>query len=103
MSALSNIYGEVRDLPLAAPIAAVAVGQPFRQYICDACGYIYDEAVGDADSGLAAGTRFEDIPDDWYCPLCGVTKSDFELYEAPSIDALRAQVQQPRRAAKRKV
>jgi rubredoxin---NAD+ reductase len=91
MSALSNIYGEVRNLPLAAPMAAVAVGQPFRQYICDACGYIYDEAVGDADSGLAAGTRFEDIPDDWYCPLCGVTKSDFALYEAPSIDALRAQ------------
>ncbi|MBS3910809.1 MAG: FAD-dependent oxidoreductase [Hydrogenophaga sp.] len=91
MSALSHIYGEVRDLPLAAPIAAVAVGQPFRQYICDACGYIYDEAVGDTDSGLAAGTRFEDIPEDWYCPLCGVTKSDFELYEAPSIEALRAQ------------
>jgi len=91
VGALSHIYGEVRDLPLAAPITPVAVGQPFRQYICDACGYIYDEAVGDADSGLAAGTRFEDIPDDWYCPLCGVTKSDFELYEAPSIDALRAQ------------
>jgi rubredoxin-NAD+ reductase len=92
MSALSNIYGEVRDLPLAAPVLPEAIpGQPFRQYICDACGYIYDEAVGDADSGLAAGTRFEDIPDDWYCPLCGVTKSDFALYEAPSIEALRAQ------------
>ncbi|MDP2092844.1 MAG: rubredoxin, partial [Hydrogenophaga sp.] len=75
--ALSHIYGEVRDLPLAAPVLPeAAAGQPFRQYICDACGYIYDEAVGDADSGLAAGTRFEDIPDDWYCPLCGVTKSD---------------------------
>lgn len=90
MSALSNIYGEVRDLPLAAVIPAVAVGVPFQQYICDACGYIYDEAVGDIDSGLAAGTRFDDIPDDWYCPLCGVTKSDFTLYQAPSIDALRA-------------
>ena len=90
MSALSNIYGEVRELPLAATIPAVALGAPFRQYICDACGYIYDEAVGDADSGLAAGTRFEDIPDDWYCPLCGVTKSDFEPYSALSIDELRA-------------
>lgn len=91
MSALSHIYGEVRPLPLAAPVRPEAApGQPFRQYICDACGYIYDEALGDADSGLAAGTRFEDIPDDWYCPLCGVTKSDFELYEAPSIEALRA-------------
>lgn len=90
MTALSNIYGEVRDLPLAASIPAVAVGAPFQQYICDACGYIYDEALGDADSGLAAGTRFEDIPDDWYCPLCGVTKRDFTLYEAPNIEALRA-------------
>jgi len=101
MSALSNIYGEVRDLPLAATIPAVAVGAPFQQYICDACGYIYDEAVGDADSGLAAGTRFEDIPDDWACPLCGVTKSDFTLYEAPSIEALRARAGSAAPVAKR--
>ena len=49
-------------------------------YICRACGLIYDEAKGDADSGLAPGTRFADIPDDWACPLCGVTKADFEPY-----------------------
>jgi rubredoxin-NAD+ reductase len=53
----------------------------WRQYICRACGLIYDEALGDPDSGLAPGTRFEDIPDDWECPLCGVTKADFEPYE----------------------
>jgi len=64
---------------------------PYRQYICHACGYIYDEALGDPDSGLIAGTRYEDIPEDWSCPLCGVTKADFSLYEAPSLDALRAQ------------
>lgn len=52
----------------------------FRQYICRACGLIYDEATGDPDSGLVPGTRFEDIPDDWSCPLCGVGKADFELY-----------------------
>jgi rubredoxin---NAD+ reductase len=52
----------------------------WRQYICRACGLIYDEATGDPDSGLAPGTRFEDIPDAWECPLCGVRKSDFELY-----------------------
>jgi rubredoxin-NAD+ reductase len=63
----------------------------YRQYICHACGYLYDEAVGDPDSGLMAGTRYEDIPDDWSCPLCGVTKADFSLYEAPSLEALRAQ------------
>lgn len=49
-------------------------------YICTVCGWIYNEAKGDPDSGIAPGTRFEDIPDDWYCPLCGVTKADFELY-----------------------
>ncbi len=52
----------------------------WRQYICRACGLIYDEELGDPDSGLAPGTRFEDIPDDWECPLCGVTKADFEPY-----------------------
>lgn len=54
----------------------------WKKYICRACGLIYDEALGDPDSGLIAGTRFEDIPDDWECPLCGVTKLDFEPYEA---------------------
>ena len=53
----------------------------WRQFICKACGLSYDEAEGDADSGLAPGTRFDDIPDDWACPLCGVTKADFEPYE----------------------
>lgn len=52
---------------------------PWRQFICRVCGLIYDEELGDPDSGLAPGTRFEDIPDDWECPLCGVTKTDFEL------------------------
>lgn len=54
---------------------------PFKKYICRACGYIYDEALGDPDDGLPAGTRFDDIADDWQCPLCGVTKSDFELLD----------------------
>ena len=53
----------------------------FRQFICRACGLIYDEAKGDEDSGLLPGTRFEDIPEDWACPLCGVTKADFEPYD----------------------
>ncbi|BEH16699.1 MAG: rubredoxin [Alteromonadaceae bacterium] len=61
--------------------------RPWRQYICLACGLIYDEAEGDPDSGLPPGTRFEDIPDDWECPLCGVTKSDFELLEKQEITA----------------
>jgi rubredoxin-NAD+ reductase len=51
----------------------------FRRWICDACGYIYDEAQGDPDSGLQPGTRYADIPEDWQCPLCGLRKSDLRL------------------------
>lgn len=65
---------------------------PWQQYICGACGYIYDEAKGDPDGGLLPGTRFADIPDDWVCPLCGVTKADFELYQAPNLEALKVQI-----------
>ena len=50
-----------------------------QRWICDACGYIYDEAKGDPDSGLAPGTRYADIPEDWQCPLCGLRKSDLRL------------------------
>lgn len=47
-------------------------------YRCIICDYIYDPEKGDPDNGVAPGTRFEDIPDDWCCPLCGVDKSNFE-------------------------
>lgn len=47
-------------------------------YKCLACGYIYDPEIGDPDSGIAPGTKFEDIPEDWVCPLCGVGKDMFE-------------------------
>ncbi|HIU64286.1 MAG TPA: rubredoxin [Candidatus Avacidaminococcus intestinavium] len=49
-----------------------------EQWTCVVCGYVYDEAAGDPDSGIAPGTKFEDIPDDWVCPLCGVSKDQFE-------------------------
>lgn len=62
--------------------------RPWRQYICLACGLIYDEQLGDPDGGLPPGTRFEDIPDDWECPLCGVGKGDFELYQPPAAVAV---------------
>lgn len=48
---------------------------------CIVCGYVYDEAKGDPDSGIAPGTRWEDIPEDWTCPDCGVGKEDFEMIE----------------------
>jgi rubredoxin len=50
-------------------------------YICTSCGFIYDPEEGDPDGGVPPGTAFEDIPDDWFCPVCGARKSDFEPYE----------------------
>ncbi|HPF20650.1 MAG TPA: rubredoxin [Syntrophomonas sp.] len=47
------------------------------KYVCDICGYIYDPAQGDPEAGVAPGTSFADLPDDWVCPLCGVEKSVF--------------------------
>ena len=57
--------------------ASGPAARALRRWLCEACGLIYDEARGDPDSGLAPGTRFEDIPDDWRCPVCGVGKADF--------------------------
>ena len=48
-----------------------------KKYRCDVCGYIYDPEKGDIDGGIAPNTAFEDIPDDWVCPVCGVGKDDF--------------------------
>lgn len=48
-----------------------------KKYECDVCGYIYDPAEGDPDNGVTAGTAFEDISDDWECPLCFVPKTEF--------------------------
>ena len=52
-----------------------------RKYECILCGWVYDEALGDPDEGLAPGTKWEDIPDDWTCPDCGASKEDFEMEE----------------------
>lgn len=54
---------------------------PMKQYICEVCGWIYSEAQGWPEEGIAPGTKFEDIPEDWYCPECGVSKMDFIEYE----------------------
>ena len=47
--------------------------------LCGKCDYIYDESIGDPDGGIAPGTRFEDIPDDWQCPVCGMKKRGFKV------------------------
>ena len=51
------------------------------KYRCVLCGYIYDEDEGDPESNIPPGTRFEDLPEDWVCPICGASKDEFELVE----------------------
>ena len=48
-----------------------------KKYVCEPCGYVYVPEVGDPEGGIARGTAFEDLPDDWVCPVCGVGKEEF--------------------------
>lgn len=53
----------------------------FKTYICIVCGFVYDEAAGRPEDGIAPGTAWADVPEDWACPDCGVAKADFEAIE----------------------
>jgi rubredoxin len=55
--------------------------QTKQMWICTSCGYIYDPDEGDPDGGIPAGTDFAEIPDTWFCPVCGARKADFEPYD----------------------
>ena len=50
-----------------------------KKYVCQVCGYVYDEEKGDPDNGIAPGTKWEDLPDDFECPLCHVSKDQFSV------------------------
>ena len=54
---------------------------PLKKYMCLICGWIYDEALGAPDEGIAPGTKWEDVPPNWTCPECGARKEDFEMIE----------------------
>jgi rubredoxin len=56
-------------------------GIKMARYICSVCGYEYDPEVGDPDGGVEPGTPFENIPDDWVCPVCGAAKNQFQPEE----------------------
>ncbi len=53
----------------------------YKKYMCIICGYIYDEALGWPNDGIAPGTRWDDVPENWACPECGAQKIDFEMQE----------------------
>jgi len=83
-------YHEVKGgrSPKNAPTYEKTEDQPLKKeektmkkYVCTICGYVYDPGAGDPDSGIAAGTAFEDLPDDWVCPVCGAAKDAFEPEE----------------------
>ena len=48
-----------------------------KKYVCDLCGWVYDEELGDPENGIAPGTKFEDLPEDFECPLCAAKKDEF--------------------------
>lgn len=81
----SDIWKAISFALMVVAVVAIGYKEFFKMkegekgmYKCMACGYIYDPEIGDPDSGIAPGTKFEDIPDDWVCPLCGVGKDMFE-------------------------
>jgi rubredoxin len=72
----------LRLLPLLDVFLALAIQFQERQksmqkYVCSTCGHVYDPEEGDPDAGIALGTPFEDLPEDWVCPVCGASKEDF--------------------------
>lgn len=68
------------DAPQSAPGHAASTDD-LKQWVCVICGWIYDEAAGLPEEGIAPGTRWADVPADWRCPLCDVGKDDFALVE----------------------
>ncbi len=80
-SALMGGAAKAPSFSIRGLLAVTMVDVEFKTWQCQSCGYIYDEAAGDPVEGLAPGTRWADIPDDWVCPMCGTPKSDFDLVE----------------------
>jgi len=79
LQASSSIWTSLAEVRVKSALFQEDVGM--KKWQCIVCGYIYDEAEGWPDDGIAAGTRWEDVPEDWVCPECGVGKAEFEMVE----------------------
>ena len=84
MSLLRRQIFQIRDKPhgpppTTTPLPSLALA-PVK-YMCESCGFIYEPEIGDPDGGIPPGTQFEDIPETWFCPVCGARKRDFTPYE----------------------
>lgn len=75
-------YGNIDRILTNQPAMSSTVTAEFQTYMCLICGFIYDEAAGLPEEGIAPGTRWADVPDWWTCPDCGVGKADFDMIEA---------------------
>jgi len=67
--------------PLVSMSPNAVTDLPFLSWMCVVCGFIYNEADGWPEDGIAPGTRWDEVPEDWVCPDCGVGKADFEMVE----------------------
>ena len=71
----------VQIYPLSQTVKLIEKIGDMKKWQCIVCGFIYDEAEGFEEEGIAPGTAWEDVPEDWVCPECGVGKADFEMIE----------------------
>jgi len=78
-------YGIALEAPQGQGVAGEAAEPVAGKWICKLCSMIYEPAMGDPDSGIAPGTPFEAIPDDWRCPICGARKASFVPYREPEL------------------
>jgi rubredoxin len=75
------------------PVILIPARTPFKKWICELCGWIYDEEAGAPEDGIPPGTRWADVPGDWRCPLCGAGKDDFEMVEFETLVLTTAMVE----------
>jgi rubredoxin len=75
---LSSVYSRKIFVTISLFLLTEKRRTAMDRYVCTVCGYVYDPAEGDPDNGIEPGTKFEDLPDDWACPVCGAAKEDFE-------------------------
>ncbi len=76
----TSLTAQPAGQPLRYRLATMADDATVSRWICESCGYIYDPDEGDPDGGIPPGTQFADIPDTWYCPVCGARRKDFSPY-----------------------
>ncbi len=74
--------GTLAPLTIPEPTATAMTEKDYKVYMCIICGWMYDEKTGSPEDGIAPGTRWEDVPEDWCCPDCGASKDDFEMVES---------------------